>query len=101
MNKRFVLDASALLASAPKEHCIEVVKPILKFSVISTVNLAESLTSLQRWNITAGEAWELIGGMIPNIVSFDVEQANLLSKLQPSVKHRAYLLEIFHVLLLE
>ncbi len=39
-----VLDASALLALIQQEQGAEIIKPLLKFSVMSAVNIAECLT---------------------------------------------------------
>lgn len=88
MNKRFVLDASAVLACIHEEPGSEVVKPLLEFSMMSTVNLAESLSVLQRQNMTLEKAWFIISDMVPNIMSFDTYQAKLVTKLQPYVKHK-------------
>ena len=51
MNNRLVLDASALLALIQEEAGAEIIKPLLKFSVMSTVNVTETLSVLQRANI--------------------------------------------------
>ena len=40
MNNNIVLDASALLALIQEEQGAEVIKPLLKFSIMSTVNIA-------------------------------------------------------------
>ena len=53
MNNRVILDASALLALIQEETGAEIIKPLLKFSVMSVVNVTETLSVLQR--ITANK----------------------------------------------
>ena len=43
MNNRIILDASALLALIQEETGAEIIKPLLKFSVMSVVNVTETL----------------------------------------------------------
>ena len=40
MSNKIVLDASAFLALAQEEKGAEIIKPLLKFTVMSTVNIA-------------------------------------------------------------
>ena len=47
MNNRVILDASALLALIQEETGAEIIKPLLKFSVMSVVNVTETLSVLQ------------------------------------------------------
>ena len=88
MNNQIVLDASAFLALAQEEKGAEIIKPLLKFTVMSTVNIAESLTALQRSNIEASDAMNLINDIISNIIPFDLEQAVQVAKLNQLVKHK-------------
>ena len=88
MNNNIVLDASALLALIQEEQGAEVIKPLLKFSVMSTVNVAESLTALQRTGISPQEALILISDIIMTIVPFDLEQAGIVAELQSKVQHK-------------
>ena len=88
MNNNIVLDASALLALIQEELGSEIIKPLLKFSVMSTVNVAESLTALQRTGISPKEALILITDIIVTIVPFDLEQAGYLAELQSHVQHK-------------
>ena len=88
MNNNIVLDASALLALIQEEQGAEVIKPLLKFSVMSTVNIAESLTTLQRTGISPQEALILISDIIMTIVPFDLEQAGIVADLQSKVQHK-------------
>ena len=88
MNNNIVLDASALLALIQEEQGAEVIKPLLKFSVMSTVNIAESLTTLQRTGVSPQEALILISDIIMTIVPFDLEQAGIVAELQSKVQHK-------------
>ena len=88
MNNNIVLDASALLALIQEEQGAEVIKPLLKFSVMSTVNSAESLTTLQRTGVSPQEALILISDIIMTIVPFDLEQAGIVAELQSKVQHK-------------
>lgn len=88
MNKKIVLDASAILALIQEEPGAEVIKPLLKYSVTSTVNVAETLTSLQKIDISPEEGLEYISLLIDEIVDFDLDQAMDVSILYPKVKHK-------------
>ncbi len=88
VNNSVVLDASALLALIQKEQGADIIKPLLKDSVMSTVNIAEVLTALARTGIAPKEALILITDIIGTIISFDTEQAEMLAELQPKVKHK-------------
>lgn len=86
MNNRVILDASALLALIQEETGAEIIKPLLKFSVISVVNVTETLSVLQRTNISPEEGLTLITDIITTIVPFDLEQAEQVAKLHPLVQ---------------
>lgn len=88
MNDSIVLDASALLALIQDELGSDVIKPLLKHSIMSAVNIAESLTALQRINISPQESLALITDIVGTIVPFDIEQARYVAELQPQVKHK-------------
>jgi PIN domain nuclease of toxin-antitoxin system len=88
VNNKIVLDASAFLALAQEEKGTEVIKPLLKFTVMSTVNVAESLTVLQRSNIEPNDAMSLINDIISSIIPFDLDQAAEVAKLNQLVKHK-------------
>ena len=83
-----VLDASALLALIQQEQGAEIIKPLLKFSVMSAVNIAECLTALQRTCILPQEALILITDIIATIIPFDLEQAGYVAELQSRVQHK-------------
>ena len=88
MNNSIILDASALLALVQKEQGAEIIKPLLKFSVMSAVNVAESLTALQRTGIVPQEALILITDIIATIIPLDLEQAGYVAELQSKVQHK-------------
>ena len=85
-NNKIILDSSALLALFQEEPGAEIIKPLLKFSVISTVNVAETLSVLHRTKITPQEGLVLISDIITTSVPFDLEQAKACAELQPLVK---------------
>lgn len=88
MNNNVVLDASALLALIQNEKGAEIIKPLLNVAVMSTVNVSESLTVLQRTNISPQEALSLINDIVNMIVPFDLEQAQYMAELQSHVQHK-------------
>ena len=88
MNNKIVLDASAFLALTQQEKGAEVIKPLLKFAVMSIVNIAEALTVLQRSNIELEDAMNLINDIISTIIPFDLEQAVEVARLNQFVKHK-------------
>jgi len=88
MNNRVILDASALLALIQEESGAEVIKPLLKFSVMSAVNVTEVLSVLQRANITPEEGLSLITDIVATILPFDLEQAEQAAKLHPLVQSK-------------
>jgi PIN domain nuclease of toxin-antitoxin system len=88
VSNKIVLDASAFLALAQEEKGAEIIKPLLKFTVMSTVNIAESLTALQRSNIEPDDAMNLINDIISCIIPFDLDQAAEAARLNQLVKHK-------------
>ena len=88
MNNKVVLDASALLALIQQEAGAEIVKPLLRFSIMSTVNVTEALSVLQRADITPSEGLTLITDIVPTIIPFDLEQAEQVAKLHPLVQFK-------------
>ena len=87
MNK-IVLDASSLLALIQQEGGAELVKSVLKVSIMSAVNVAECLTVLQRTGFTPQEASVLIEDIVSIIVPFDIEQARCVAELQSRTQHK-------------
>ena len=88
MTDKVVLDASALLALIQNETGADVIRPLLKRSVMSTINVAEVLTALQRVEIQPKDAIVSIRDVILGIIPFDVEQAQCAAELQPYVRHK-------------
>ena len=88
MIDKVVLDASALLALIQNEKGADVIRPLLKRSVMSTINVAEALTALQRVEIQPKDAIVSIRDVIQGIIPFDAEQAQCAAELQPYVRHK-------------
>lgn len=79
-----ILDASALLALIQNEQGSEIVKPLIQFACMSTINITEVLTCLQRTKkFSSNEAFTLVTEIIPSIIPFDLEQAAHTAQLQP------------------
>lgn len=51
MSNNVVLDASALLTLIHQEEGADIVKPLIKIAVMSTINVSEVLTALQRTDV--------------------------------------------------
>ena len=88
MSNNVILDASALLALIHQEEGADVVRHLLKKAVMSTVNISEVLTVLQRTNIIPKEALISITDFIQAIIPFDIEQAQLTAELIPLTKSK-------------
>lgn len=74
MNK-YVLDASALLALINQEAGQEAVANVITHSVMSAVNVSESIAILQKHNVAATTAQLFIDDMLAEIIPFNKEQA--------------------------
>ncbi|MFP3013105.1 MAG: type II toxin-antitoxin system VapC family toxin [Rickettsia sp.] len=83
-----VLDASALLALVQNERGGEIIKPLLSYTIMSTVNITEVLTALKRTNIDTAETLTLITDFIAVIIPFDLEQAKYAAELQAYTQHK-------------
>ncbi|HJD55843.1 MAG TPA: type II toxin-antitoxin system VapC family toxin [Rickettsia endosymbiont of Pyrocoelia pectoralis] len=82
-----VLYASALLALIQNEQGSEIVKPLVQFASMSTVNITEVLTFLHRTEkVSNDEAFTLVTEVIPYIIPFDLEQAAYTAQLQQYTK---------------
>jgi len=88
MNNKVVLDASALLALIQNEKGADIIKPLLKRAVMSTISVAEVLTTLQRVDILPKEAITFVTDIVQEIVPFDIEHAQCVAELQPNVHHK-------------
>ena len=87
MAKEYVLDASALLAWLNEESGGEEIEPLLEKSVISTVNLSETLQkSLARGADVTGLKEDL-AALGLGIVNFTLEDAELAAGLWTYTKH--------------
>lgn len=68
-----VLDASALLALIQNEQGSEIIKPLVQFASMSTVNVTEVLTFLHRTKtISSDEAFTLVTETVRSIIPFDL-----------------------------
>lgn len=85
MNKKVILDASALLVLLQEEKGAEIVKPLLDRSIMSAVNISEVLNVLVRNNLPIAETAPLINDMIAEIIAFDAEHAALTAQLSLDV----------------
>ena len=88
MRVNCVIDSSALLALIHNEPGTEVVKPLLSSAAMSTVNLSESLTVLQRASFETNETIILIKDIIKTIISFDVIHAAKAAELTNYTKNK-------------
>ncbi|WP_428356347.1 type II toxin-antitoxin system VapC family toxin [Methyloprofundus sp.] len=71
MNNKYLLDASAILALLQKEKGSEVVGKCLPCSAISSVNLAEVASVLNKLGMPESEVYELINAMDIEILDFE------------------------------
>lgn len=90
MSNKVVLGASAFLALIQNEKWADVIKHLLNRAIMSTKNIAEVLTALQRVDILPKKAIVFITPIIKEIGSFDFEHAQLIAELQPSVSTKVY-----------
>jgi PIN domain nuclease of toxin-antitoxin system len=88
MSSKVILDASALLALIQNENGADIVRPLLNGAVMSSINVAEVMTALQRVDISPKESCTSISEIIKTIVPFDLEQAQYVAELQPYVQHK-------------
>lgn len=88
MNTKIVLDSSALLALLQQEKGSEIIQPLLENATMSSINIAEVLTTLMRIHILPQEALLFIPDMIKEIIPFDLEQASLAAELYPQGKEK-------------
>src|ERR1043165_5252635 len=87
MNKRYVLDSSAVLAVINLEPGKELVEPKFSESLISAVNTAEILTKLAERNVNVKTAVEDFLQRGLEIVDFDIENAAKCAALRPLTSH--------------
>jgi ribonuclease VapC len=83
---KFVLDASALLVILNQEPGKERVEAILGQSVVSTVNVAETIGKLMEAGMSAANARASLELLHLEVVDFDNEMAHLAGSLKVSTK---------------
>lgn len=86
MNKKVILDASALLALLQKEKGYEQVEKNLPHAMMSSVNISEVIAVLIHVGISEEEAHNLTTDIISEIIPFDREQAYLAACLRKITK---------------
>jgi len=87
MNKRFVLDSSAVLAVVNSEKGKENVESKFPDSLVSSVNVAEVLTKLAERNVDLNDAIDNFLHVGLDVRDFDLAQALKCAELRPHTKH--------------
>ena len=82
MNDHVVVDTSALLALFQKEKGADQVNLLVGKMIMSTINVAETLSVLQRTQISPSESLPFISDILQSIVNFDLTQARLVAELE-------------------
>lgn len=86
---RIVLDASALLAILHEEPGAEVFAEqidLLGNATMSAVNIAEVYGKLVGKGIGSGDAWDAVIAPVPEIASFDTQQAKIVGEIVPQTR---------------
>ena len=83
---KVVIDASAILALLNKEPGHEIVDSHLPHSIMSTVNLSETLAVLTEIGIAHKDAADLVITLIKEIIPFDEKQAVIAAALRKNTK---------------
>ena len=83
-----VLDASALIALIQEENGSEIIKPLLKYAVMSSVNVAETLIALQKRGLLYQQSLILIQDIIGSIIPFNLKHVELVAQLQTLTQHK-------------
>lgn len=78
---KYVLDASALLASLQNEDGYEIVDAILNQSAISTINLSEVLQKVKQKGIVTKRIVEGLQTEGVEIIAYTIEQAEITADL--------------------
>ncbi len=86
MNKKIVLDASAILALLNQEPGYKVVEQHLPDSMMSTVNLSEVVAVLISIGMPESEAEAIIATLVKDIVVFDQQHAYITANLRKTTK---------------
>jgi ribonuclease VapC len=77
------LDSSAILAAFFQERGAEIVAPILRGGLLSTVNLAEVHTRMIDRGAQPQQAWSWIQGLQCEVCIFTEQQARIAAELRP------------------
>jgi PIN domain nuclease of toxin-antitoxin system len=86
VNDVFVLDASALLCLLHREKGADRVADALPRSIVSAVNLSETIAKLADAELSAEQIAAAIDALQLQIISFDKDQAALAGLLRPNTK---------------
>lgn len=81
------LDASALLAVMLREPGREVVEPVLRGAIMSTVNISEVFARIGERGGSIELAEDSVAAMEIELVDFDPVQAGLAARLRASTRH--------------
>jgi len=84
---KIVLDASAILAAIFEEDGSERVKSLLENSLVSTVNIAEVLSTLSEKGFPLSKAFDDLQKLGMEMVDFDLEHAAKAAELRSINKH--------------
>jgi ribonuclease VapC len=84
--KKWVLDASAVLAYLNRERGREAVAAVLDGALLSTVNAAEVGTKLVDDGFTTAEVQELLGALGLTMVGFSESLAYRTAELRPAAR---------------
>lgn len=79
----YILDASALLALLNSETGAEVIEPLLPYSIMGTVNVAEVIAELdKKLDISPEESKEMVSIMIDQIIPLEFDQSIEVGRLR-------------------
>ncbi len=89
MSNKIVFDASAIIALLELEEGWTIASENLNNAIVSTINLSEVMTVMNRktnGQDVAGEAFKLLQNTFPHIVDFNEEQAVIAASLDSVTK---------------
>ena len=81
-----VLDASAVLAHIRGERGSDTVEQLAADACMSAVNLAEVISKLMEWSLSAAQADAIVFRYALDVVPFDEELARRAGALRPATK---------------
>lgn len=85
---KYILDASALLTLLNNEKGAERVSQLLPDAMMSSINLSECIAVLNLVGVPETQARDIFTELIPNIESFDTEQAYACANLRALTKDK-------------